>query len=117
MSLKSAVQDLFAIWLSIMDVSVVEILKGVPKDKSCDDISMKALIGVTSHSYIEFCDVLSFAESSFEDGKAERWAALRNSVPFRRGVNLGSFSENPRCIFISFHFKFFIHGGPINQEW
>ena len=21
------------------------------------------------------------------------------------------------CDFISFHFKFFIHGGPINQEW
>ena len=76
--------------------------KRVPKDKSCDDVSMKILRGVygSYNTYIEFSDVLSFAESSFEEGEAEYWEALRNSVPFRRGVNLGLFSENPRCILL-----------------
>ena len=50
--------------------------------------------------YIEFSDVSSFAESSFEEGEAERWKALRNSVPFRRGINLGLFSEKPSCILL-----------------
>ena len=51
MSVKSADQDLFAIWLSIMGVPVVEIFKESSQGR-CDDISMKNLIGVTTHTLI-----------------------------------------------------------------
>ena len=56
----------------------------VPKDKSVDDLSMKIFIGITTHT-------LSLVMSYH----LQRWEALRNSVPFRRGINFGLFLENP----------------------
>ena len=65
----------------------------VPKDKSVDDLSMKISIGITTHT---LSLVMSYhLQKCFEEGKAERWEALRNSVPFRRGINFGLFLENP----------------------
>ena len=94
MGAQSAGHDLFAIWLSIIDVSVEEIFKEFPRTRVLTNF-IKENFDRNYNSYIEFSDVLSSAESDFQEGKAESWGALRNSVPFRRGINIGLFLENP----------------------
>ena len=70
--------------------------KRVPKDKSGVLTNfINENFDRNYNSYIEFSDILSSAESAFEEGKAKSWGALRISVPFRRGMNFGLFLEHP----------------------
>ena len=75
MGAQSAGHDLFAIWLSIIDVSVEEIFKEFPRARVLTNF-IKENFDRNYNSYIEFSDVLSSAENDFQEGKSGKLGSV-----------------------------------------